>query len=236
MNQPKLAFLFTGIVLSVVCAQSVYRGWQIVQFSEVATAHLTDSDRAAAFHPWISTEGLQYAARQASYSGEVQANDKQDAVQKGGEVTEILAVTPMSSAHWLLLSGLRSIARESSVWIIAALAMSNVTGANEGYLMPQRALFALSSWESLPSDMRPAAVHDLAQGWKSFTEPKKIQLRNILTSKSTNVRDNLHKRLTATGTLSPENLTQLGFANPRGCKPDNCQPEDCKSEDCQFQN
>jgi hypothetical protein len=225
MNQPKIAFLLTSILVSVVCVQSVYRGWQIVQFSTAETTPLPDRDRAAAFHPWISTEGLQYAARQASYSGEVQANDKQDAVQKSGEVTEILAVTPMSSAHWLLLSGLRSMARESSVWIIAALAMSNVTGANEGYLMPQRALFALSSWENLPSDMRPAAVNDLAQGWQSFTEPGKIRLRNILTSKAANVRDDLQKRLTATGTLSPEDLTQLGFVIPRGCESEDCKPQ-----------
>jgi hypothetical protein len=210
MNRPKLSILLTSVVVSAACLPSAYRGWQIVQFSEAEAAQSAEKDRAANLQPWVSVEGLQYAARQASYFGEVRANDETDAAQKSAEVAEILAVTPMSSAHWLQLSGLRTIARDPSVWIIAALSMSNVTGANEGYLMPQRASFEISSWESLPSDIRPAAVKDLVQSWKSFTDPSKLQLRNTLTPKPAHVRQEIRKALSA-GSLTAEDLTQLGL-------------------------
>ena len=211
MSLSRILFFPTAIVVSIICASVAYRGWQIVRFSEVEGAQLTETDRSAAFEPWGSIEGLMSSARLASFSGELRSNDARAAVQKSGELTEILSVTPISGVHWMLLSAMRSVAREPSVWTIAALAMSNVTAANEGYLMPQRALLAVSLWEILPSDIRRAAANDLALSWKTFTEPRRIQLVDILAAKSPSVRDEIRKSLSGLGPLSVEDLVQLGL-------------------------
>jgi hypothetical protein len=207
----KLPFFATASVVSALCCLVVWRGWEILQLSAVEATLGTQANRVEAFGPWLSVPGLAYSARQASFSGEVQASDTEGALQRSGELTDILSVTPMSSAHWLLLSAMRNVAREPLVWTVAALAMSNVTGANEGYMMPQRAIFALSLWENLPSDLRLGAANDLALSWKTFTDPRRIQLRNILAAKSDSVRADIRKSLTGSARLTTEDLVQLGL-------------------------
>jgi hypothetical protein len=194
-----------------LCTPGVVRGWDILRFSAQEAAVRDQADRGESLRPWTSIEGLEYSARQASFSGEVEWNDTSGALKRRDELTEILSVSPMSSPHWLLLSSMRSLARDPSVWMIAALSMSDVTGRNEGYVMSQRAVFVLSQWENLPSDVRDSAANDLAMTWKTFTTPKLAQLRSMLSAKSDKDRSDIRTAVMKSQKFTAEDLTSIGL-------------------------
>jgi hypothetical protein len=202
--------LVTTIVMVAFCASAIGLGARIVAFLRAQATAGAFVDRNA-LRAFAAIPGLAYSARQGLFSGEVQLTDVEGAKRRQSELAEILSVWPLSSAHWLLLSAMDSVAKESSVWVIAALAMSNVTGGNEGYIMPERAIFALSQWENLPSDLRSTAIRDLVIGWKSFTSPKLAQLQGILSAKSERERAVMRAALLHMGNATLEDLAQMGL-------------------------
>jgi hypothetical protein len=203
--------LATMVAVVALCTPAIVRGFDIVRFSAEEAAVREEADRGATLHAWTAIEGLEYSARQASFSGQVAWNDTPGAVRRRDELADILSVAPMSSAHWLILSSMRSVAQDPAVWVIAALSMSDVTGPNEGLVMAQRAMFVLSLWENLPSDVRESAANDLAMTWKTFTTPKLDQLRNILSAKSDKDRSDILRALERSQKFTLEELISLGL-------------------------
>jgi hypothetical protein len=46
--------------------------------------------------------------------------------------------------------------------VLGSLELSMLTGPNEGYVMGERAVFALSLWDKLPADLKRHAAIDVA--------------------------------------------------------------------------
>ena len=82
-------------------------------------------------------------------------------------------------------------------------------GRNEGYLMVERGLFAVSIWEMLPSEIKQRGVRDLAT--IQLSDIQKRRLQTLLSKKSENVREDIENNLKAAG-LSIERLTEIGLA------------------------
>jgi hypothetical protein len=203
--------LATMVAIVALCGPAVVRGWDVLRFSTEEAVERNQAARGEALQAWASIEGLQYFARQASFSGDVEWNDTKGVVKRRDELTEILSVSPMSSPHWLLLSSMRRLARDAPVWIIAALSMSDVTGPNEQYVMSQRAMFVLSLWENLPTDVRESLANDLAMTWKSFSTVKLDELRGMLSSKSDKDRSSILRALERSQRFTLEDLITLGL-------------------------
>jgi hypothetical protein len=89
-----------------------------------------------------------------------------------------------------------------------------LTGPNEGYVMGERAVFALSLWDKLPADLKRRTAGDVA----SMMVPRipaegemLAKIRAALASQPDRVRNELREALVATG-VSPEQTEKgLGF-------------------------
>jgi hypothetical protein len=198
----------TAILLLVVCLPVLWRGLQLTRFSLLERSMLSDAD---AFRPFFDVPGIKYSARQDAYSGDLKGNDEDGAVKRAEELTSILSVAPLSSSYWLILSGMRQVAREPKGMVSDALAMSRLTGTHEGYVLAQRAIFALAMWEGLNDEAKNGAVRDLTAAWKGLQPAKKEQIGAILADKNASARETLTKNLLRTGKLSTEDLASIGL-------------------------
>ena len=89
-----------------------------------------------------------------------------------------------------------------------------LTGPNEGYVMGERAAFALSLWESLPADLKRHAATDVAAMMLPRTPAEGEMLGKIqavLAAQPDRVRNEIREAVVATG-VSPEEIKKgLGF-------------------------
>jgi hypothetical protein len=198
----------TAILLIVVCLPVLWRGFQLTRFSLIERSMLSDADT---FRPFFDVPGLKYSARQDAYSGDLKGNDEDGAEKRAEELTSILSVAHLSSSYWLILAGMRQVAREPKEMVSDALAMSRLTGTHEGYVLAQRAIFALAMWEGLNDEARNGAVRDLTAAWQGLQTAKKQQIGAILTDKSAATRETVTRRLFQTGKLSTEDLAGIGL-------------------------
>jgi hypothetical protein len=91
--------------------------------------------------------------------------------------------------------------------------MSRLTGTHEGYVLPQRAIFALTIWERLNDEAKKGAVRDLIAAWKGLQPSKKTQIGAILAEKSAATREIVTRNLLRTGELSPKELASIGLTS-----------------------
>ena len=184
------AFAIIGL-----CALALLRGWDIVRFS-VAEANLgSDENRSKTLHPWLNVPGLAFAARQSALSAVVEWSDKSAAIRRRDEQMEILAVRPLSPDYWLLLSDMRLVTGEDPNKVVQALDISALIGSNEGYLMDQRGMFAVSIWEMLPLEAKQRGARDIAA--IKLSDIQKGRFREILSEKSDSVREDIKHNLKA---------------------------------------
>jgi hypothetical protein len=152
----------TALVVIGLCALAMSRGGSMVQFSQ-ARAGLAPgertADRLAAF---AGVPGLSVAALEASETPVAGPSDQVGAHKRIGEITAVLSLRPMSSMNWLSLAGMRLVTGQPLDKVLAALAMSSLTGPNEYAMMYQRGVFELLQWDALPNDFRKRAIRDLS--------------------------------------------------------------------------
>jgi hypothetical protein len=201
--------LWTMIVVISLCIPAIFLGWQIAHFARESRS--TVGGDTQDLRRWASVPGLRFSALQDSYSGGLDGDDIAGAAKRVDELMEILSVAPLSSAHWLLLSGMRQVAKESATSVSGALSMSRVTGANEDYIQPQRGIFAIALWEQLPDDIRDGAARDLSGALKRFNPVQRQQLLAILATKRDEVRQDIIANLMGSGRLSSDDLVSVGL-------------------------
>ena len=98
--------------------------------------------------------------------------------------------------------------------VFSSLELSMLTGPNEGYVMGERAVFAVSLWESLPADLKRRAASDVA-GMMFPRTPKEGEMlgkiQAVLATQPESVRNELREAVVASG-VSPEAIEKgLGF-------------------------
>ena len=135
-----------------------------------------------------------------------------DARRRADGLSAILAVHPLSSADWLSLSGMRLVTGQPYEQVLGALAMSWVTGPNEGSVMLQRGIFGLLQWEVLPAEPRQRTIADLAEALlgTAVQDGEINPAKNVLAGKSEEVRREIADRLSAAGVAAAE-LARMGL-------------------------
>jgi hypothetical protein len=208
----RTARLLTACVVIGLCGFTAAHGLSIVRFSLARADSRTRADRAEAFRAWTATPGLAGEALRASLSNVSDPADTAAVREREDTLTALLAVHPLSSADWLALAGMRLVSRESYDKVLAALAMSSLTGPNEGGVMLQRGTFGLVQWEILPPDARRRVIADLA-GTFLETTPRDGEVapaKSVLGAKATDTRREIADLLRTAG-VSTDDLARMGL-------------------------
>jgi hypothetical protein len=134
--------------------------------------------------------------------------DRNSVKQRIEAFTNILAERPASSLHWALLAQAQLQAGESPERVLRTLALSAVTGPNEGTVMAERARLGILLWESMPGDLKKRIIDDLA----GFNLNDPINPGSALSLRPQDVREDIAAALVKTPGISVARLQRLGIA------------------------
>jgi len=190
--------ILTSLAVVGLCAFAMFRGWDIVRFS-IAEAGVDASKDADIFQSWAGVPGLAFSARNASLTAIANSRGEARAAKLYDEISDILSVKPASADYWLSLSRMRFNAGQSSSKILKALSLSELTGANEGNVLPWRGIFGLALWDGAPPEVRKRTITDFAAALSYITERQQSAARAILLEKAENVRQEIRSQLLAEG-------------------------------------
>jgi hypothetical protein len=201
------ARLLTALAVIGLCGLAIFRGWDIVRFSHARAGLASHEHRADAVRRWMATPGLAATALEVPLTDPVGPMD--GARKRGDELTAILSVRPLSSMKWLSLASVRLITGQP---FDKALALSWLTGPNEGYVMSQRGIFGLLQWEDLPSDAHKRVVRDFAGAilGDSMSVQEAGATTAVLATKSAETRREITELLRSEG-ISTAELARIGF-------------------------
>jgi hypothetical protein len=206
------ARVLTALAVLGLCGLTMVGGLNTVLFCIAGAAPARDEDRAAAVRPWAAVPGLAGAALQASLTSLADTTDIDGARARAEHVAALLAVKPSSSMNWLALAGMRLAAGQPTEKVLAALAMSSLTGANQGDVMSQRGILGLLKWEILPPDVRRRVVADIAGAilGNTITNRERNVVERILEIKSPDARQEIMALFHAEG-LAARDLARIGL-------------------------
>jgi hypothetical protein len=205
----------TALVVIGLCALAMSRGWSMVQFSQ-ARAGLAPGERAAGrLGAFAGVPGVATAALEASATPVAGPSDQAGARKRVDELTTVLSLRPMSSMNWLSLAGMRLVTGQPPDKVLAALAMSSLTGPNEHAMMYQRGVFELLQWETLPNDFRKRAIRDLSGAMLSgnWGDSHRRAVVGALGGKSDETRGDIGDLLRGAGVADSE-LALMQLARP----------------------
>ncbi len=206
--------LWTAVVIIGICGLSVTNGFGIVHFSLVM-ANIDSSDkRAEVINTWRSAPDVASTALQADLTYQIDPSDQKAADRRRQTLSSLVSIKPMSSYAWLSLSGLQLITDQPMEQVFSSLELSALTGPNEGHVMGERAVYAVSLWGRLPEDLKSHAAVDVASMMFPRTPAEGAEIgkfQAVLATKPDWVRNELREALVATG-ISPEEIEKrLGF-------------------------
>jgi hypothetical protein len=191
----------TALVVLGLCGWPVWQGINVIRY-EMA------GPEPEALRPWVTVPGLASGAREYSLTPVDDSSDDKTIRLRRDELTEMLAIRPLSSRFWLYLADSRIDAREDLDKAIDALKLSAVTGPNEGSMITLRGLFGVAQWEQLPPEIRKRAISDLAA--RQMLDEQLAWLRKKLAEKTTQARQEIQLALQARG-FSETNLARIGM-------------------------
>ena len=206
--------LLTAIVMIGICGFSIVRGFGIVRFS-LAMANVDSSEqRAEIVSSWSSAPDVASRALRADLTYQINLSDQKSANRRRQTLSALVSIKPMSSYDWLAVSGLQFVTDRPMEQVFDSLELSMLTGPNEGYVMGERAVFAVSLWERLPSDLKSHVAIDVA-GMMDIRTPEEGaevgKLQAVLATQPEWVRNELREAVVATGVAPKEIEKHLGF-------------------------
>jgi len=206
--------LLTAAVMIGICGFSVARGLAIAHFS-FALARIDSPERGAGIvNRWSSAREVASRALQADLADQIDPSDQKAANRRRQTLTALVSIKPMSSYDWLSLSGLQFITDQPMEQVFDSLELSMLTGPNEGHVMGERAVFAVSLWERLPADLKSHAAVDVASMMfpRTPTEGEEVgKFQAMLAREPDWVRNELREALVGTGLAPKEIEKRLGF-------------------------
>jgi hypothetical protein len=193
--------LLTALAVAGICGWPVWQGFDLVRYA------VADS-KPEAVRPWVDVSGLAFSAREHVLTPVNDSSDEKTIRKRRDELTEMLAVRPLSSFYWLQLAVARVDTHEALEKVIGALELSAVTGPNEGFMITDRGMFGIWQWEALPAEVRGRAIKDLVA--TQISDAKLAWLKRMLADKPEKVREEIRLALQAQG-FSKNNFTRIGF-------------------------
>ncbi len=198
----------TAIALIVICGVSALQGWGIVRFFLANTNIVSAEKRARIGDVWRATRGITSTVLNDDLADETNQSDIIAAYRRRELLSAILSIEPLSSMDWLSLSKAELMTHQSMEDVFGSLELSVLTGPNEGYVMGERAVFALSLWDRLPADLKRHTAGDVAAMMFSRTPAEAEMLgkiRAVLAAQPDRVRNEVREAVVATG-VSPEGI------------------------------
>jgi hypothetical protein len=206
--------LLTTIALIVIGGMTVAQGWGIVRFFLASTNIVSAEKRARTADAWRATSGITSTALNDELADETNQSDIIAAYRQRELLSAILSIKPLSSGDWLALSRAELMTHQPIEDVFSSLELSMLTGPNEGYVMGERAVFAVSLWEKLPADLKRHAATDVAAMIFPRTPAEGEMLKKIgavLATQPESVRNEVREAVVASG-VSPEAIEKgLGF-------------------------
>jgi hypothetical protein len=165
-----------------------------VQFTRFALAEMAVGDEAlgSRLATWTHTPGIAVFARRHVVS---ELGEAADANERLAATADLLSRAPLDSGAWAMLAASRFASGAPVEKGVSALAMSNLTGPNEGRIMAARAVLALPLWRVLSPATRHWAVNDLVGGWAEVTEARHTVLRVSLRQQAPQTREEIRAAL-----------------------------------------
>jgi hypothetical protein len=181
----------------------------------LASMNIVSSEkRARIADTWRATSGITSTAMNDELADETSQSDIIAAYRRRELLSAILSIKPLSSMAWLALSRAELMTHQAMEDVFGSLELSMLTGPNEGYVMGERAVFALSLWEKLPADLKRHVAVDVAATMFPRTPAEGEMLGKIraaLAAQPDWVRNEVREAVVATG-VSPEATEKgLGF-------------------------
>jgi hypothetical protein len=206
--------LWTAVVMIGICGFAIARGLGIVHFS-IAMANIDSPEkRAEIVKAWGSAPSVASAALRADLNTQIDPSEQKANNRRREILCTLVSIKPMSSYSWLWLSGLQLITDQPMEQVFDSLELSMLTGPNEGYVMGERAVFAISLWLRLPADLKNHAALDVASVMFPILPAEGDELNKLRALVATEpdwVRTEQREALVATG-VSPEEIEKrLGF-------------------------
>jgi hypothetical protein len=206
--------LLTAIALIVISGITVAQSWGIVRFFLASTNIVSSEKRARTADAWRATSGVISTALNDELADETSQSDIIAAYRQRELASAILAIKPLSSMDWLALSKAQLVTHQPMQEALGSLRLSMLTGPNEGYVMGERAIFAVSIWERLPTDLKSHVAIDVAAMMYHRTPAEGEMLgkiRAVLATQPDWLRNELREAVVATGVSPEETEKELGF-------------------------
>jgi hypothetical protein len=206
--------LLTAIALIVISGIAVAQGWGIVRFFLASTNIVSSEKRARVADAWRAIFGITSTALKDELADETNQTDMIAAYRQRELLYAVLSIKPLSSMEWLALSRTELMTHQSMEDVFSSLELSVLTGPNEGYVMGERAVFALPLWDQLPRDLKRHTAIDVAAMMFPRTPAEGEMLGKIrvaLAEKPDRVRSELREALVANGVFPEDIEKRLGF-------------------------
>lgn len=131
------------------------------------------------------------------------------------EVVDFLTRAPLSSEGWLDFARAKFRVENAPAKVAAALALSNLTGPNEGWIAARRVAFALPLWPALPPDSRRGLAADLTgPGFDNLEAPQRFALNVALRTALPKTREEIRATLLLAGKKGEAIAKALGLEQP----------------------
>ena len=208
MRVRELRFL-TAVAIILVAGVLVMRGLPVMRYGLSSAARSgIGVDEAA-----MGTTGLAFDARRAALTSarEEDVQDQATVKRQSELIQSILERAPIDATDWLGLSQARAGAGQGLQEISAALALSNLTGPNEGLVMPGRAIMGMALWDRLAPDTQRTTMSDLIGGWPAATGEQQGLMRTLVLGASDKGREEMRAQLLLNGPEGTKIATALGF-------------------------
>ena len=155
---------------------------------------------------YSNTPGVSSLVREALLNQPMQ---RERAVSLG---KDLLSGRPLLARGWLGLAWREIDDRSGLSMGLSAVAMSNVTGPNEGYVMASRAQLLLPLWGMLTPDLRAGATGDVVNAWGMIDGDRRQDLRAGIARLLPLDRGTLRSALLLAGDPAAPVLVELGLA------------------------
>jgi len=166
------ALLIIGLAFYTVSSASTILSYALADLS-VSAANAPQT-----YAPFVDQPTVAYLARARM----LQLAASSDPAQRADDIKDLLAQTPADGHMWLELAKAQAAQQVPPDRLVKPLAMSSLTGPNEGRVMAERVLFMAPLWNNLPADSRRGISSDLLGGWGSMSMPQKRYIGDVLKS------------------------------------------------------
>jgi hypothetical protein len=190
LHEPRF---WTGLIVVGVALFTISRGVDVAGFA-LADSSADQASMATRLAPWTTTPAVAALAL-----SRLVRDAPGDANARRRWAADLLSRAPLDANAWVLLASLRFTTGEPAEKGVTALAMSTLTGPNEGWIMARRGVLALPLWQVLPPDSRRGAMSDLVAGGYYASQIEWTALRATLSLQTPSLREDMRAALLAAG-------------------------------------